>query len=95
LVLEGRITLGTLLVFTADLGFVYGPLCGIANTTGALQQAVASARRVCVTFRLATEPPDAPGAVEADQMRGEIVFEGGLTFPRTSPPDGQMAAAGV
>src|SRR4051812_14137271 len=45
-VLHGRISLGTLLLLVAYLGLLYGPLCGIANTSGALQQALASARRV-------------------------------------------------
>jgi ATP-binding cassette subfamily B protein len=75
-VLHGRISLGTLLLLTAYLGFVYGPLCGIANTTGALQHAVASARRVREAFELAIEPPDAPDALEAKGLRGDVVFEG-------------------
>jgi ABC-type multidrug transport system fused ATPase/permease subunit len=74
-VLHGRISLGTLLLLTAYLGFVYGPLCGIANTTGALQHAVASARRVRETFALATEPADPPHAIPAVHMRGEVVFD--------------------
>ena len=74
-VLHGRITLGTLLLLIAYLGFVYGPLCGIANTTGALQQAVASARRVRETFALATEPLDAPGAIDAGPLHGEVTFD--------------------
>jgi ABC-type multidrug transport system fused ATPase/permease subunit len=74
-VLHGRISLGTLLLLIAYLGFVYGPLCGIANTTGALQQAVASARRVRETFALLAEPEDISGAVDADGLRGEVVFE--------------------
>ena len=74
-VLHGRISLGTLLLLIAYLGFVYGPLCGIANTTGALQQAVASARRVRETFALLAEPEDVSGAVSADSLRGEVVFE--------------------
>jgi ATP-binding cassette subfamily B protein len=74
-VMHGRISLGTLLLLTAYLGFVYGPLCGIANTTGALQHAIASARRVRETFDLAPEPLDAAGAVDGGRLRGEVVFE--------------------
>jgi ABC-type multidrug transport system fused ATPase/permease subunit len=76
-VLNGRISLGTLLLLIAYLGFVYGPLCGIANTTGALQQAVASARRIRETLALAPEPADPPGAVDAQTIvRGDVAFEG-------------------
>jgi ABC-type multidrug transport system fused ATPase/permease subunit len=78
-VLHGRISLGTLLILMAYLGFVYGPLCGIASTTGALQQAVASARRVCDAFAAPIEPADAAGAVEAGELRGHVVFDG-VTF---------------
>jgi ATP-binding cassette, subfamily B, bacterial len=75
-VLNGRISLGTLLLLIAYLGFVYGPLCGIANTTGALQQAVASARRIRQTLALVAEPVDAPGAIDADTIvRGEVEFD--------------------
>lgn len=74
-VLHGRISLGTLLVLTAYLGFVYGPLCGIANTTGALQHAIASARRVRDTFELEPEPHDVPDAIEPRSLRGEVRFD--------------------
>jgi len=76
-VLNGRISLGTLLVLIAYLGFVYGPLCGIANTTGALQQAVASVRRIRETLPLVPEPVDASGAIDARTIvRGEVEFDG-------------------
>jgi ATP-binding cassette, subfamily B, bacterial len=75
-VLHGRISLGTLLLVLAYLGFVYGPLCGIANTTGALQQALASARRVRETLQLVPEMLDAPGSMNASAIRrGEVVFD--------------------
>jgi ABC-type multidrug transport system fused ATPase/permease subunit len=74
-VVQGRISLGTLLLLLAYLGFVYGPLCGIANTTGALQQAVASARRVRETFARSTDASDAPGAIDAAHVRGDVAFE--------------------
>ena len=74
-VLHGRISLGTLLLLTAYLGFVYGPLCGIANTTGALQHAVASARRVRETLALTPEPLDPAYAIEARALRGEVRFD--------------------
>ena len=55
---------------------MYGPLCGIANTAGALQHALASARRVRETLAIATEPQDTPTAIEAPaDLRGEVVFD--------------------
>jgi ATP-binding cassette, subfamily B, bacterial len=74
-VLHGRISLGTLLLLIAYLGYVYGPLSGIANTTATLQQALISASRVRETFAMSTEASDAPGAIEASRFRGEVVFD--------------------
>jgi ABC-type multidrug transport system fused ATPase/permease subunit len=78
-VLNGRLTTGTLLIALAYLGFVYGPLSGIANTIGTIQQALASARRVRETFALATEVDD--GNAPSLGLSGHIQFEGvGLRY---------------
>jgi ATP-binding cassette, subfamily B, bacterial len=71
-VLQGRLTVGTLLIALAYLGFVYGPLAGIANTIGTIQQALASARRVRDTFALVTEVDD---GARSPRLRGEIEFD--------------------
>jgi ATP-binding cassette, subfamily B, bacterial len=71
-VIRGRITLGTLLLALAYLGFVYGPLSGIAATTGTIHQALASARRVRDMFRLSTEVDD--GNAPSPQLTGRIEF---------------------
>jgi ATP-binding cassette subfamily B protein/subfamily B ATP-binding cassette protein MsbA len=75
LVLRGRLSIGTLLVALAYLGFVYGPLSGIANTTGSIQQALASARRVRDTFALAPEPIDEPRSIVPQKLRGSVEFQ--------------------
>jgi ATP-binding cassette, subfamily B, bacterial len=72
-VLQGRLTVGTLLIALAYLGFVYSPLSGIANTIGTIQHALASARRVRDTFALATEVDD--GSAPSPRLRGEIRFD--------------------
>jgi ABC-type multidrug transport system fused ATPase/permease subunit len=85
LVLRGRLSIGTMLVALAYLGFVYGPLSGIANTTGSIQQALASARRVRETFSLTPEAHDAPHAKEPGRLIGRVVFEH-VTFGYTERP---------
>jgi ABC-type multidrug transport system fused ATPase/permease subunit len=90
-VLHGRISLGTLFLLIAYLGFVYGPLCGIANTTGALQQAVASARRIRETFQVPTEPLDEAEGIDASNAGGHVVFEN-VEF---SYPDGNRVLNGI
>ena len=74
-VLAGRLTVGQLLVVTAYLTAVYGPLSSIAHTTGSLQNAIASSRRVREIFALTPELLDAPNAVDASGVKGEITFE--------------------
>jgi ATP-binding cassette subfamily B protein len=74
-VLHGRISLGTLTLVLAYLGFIYGPLCGIANTTGALQHAMVSARRVRAIFDHAVEPIRTQGGIDASRVRGEVKFD--------------------
>lgn len=74
-VLDGRITLGTLLLVLAYIGFVYGPLSAIAHTANELQNALASARRVGAVLALAPEGAEAHGALEAGALRGEVAFD--------------------
>ncbi len=74
-VLQGTLTVGGLLVVIAYLGAVYGPLSAIAHTTGALQQARVSARRVQEMFALAPEALDVEDAIDASGIVGDVVFE--------------------
>jgi ATP-binding cassette subfamily B protein len=74
-VLQGTLTIGSLLVVIAYLAAVYTPLSSIAHTTGSLQQAVVSARRVRDTMALTPEPFDIPGARDASSIAGDIRFE--------------------
>jgi ATP-binding cassette subfamily B protein/subfamily B ATP-binding cassette protein MsbA len=83
-VTRDRMTVGDLLVVINYLGAVYGPLSAIAHTTGQLQGAVAGARRVRAMLALEPETVDAPDAIDADGVKGDIRFEG-VSF---SYPDG-------
>ena len=74
-VLQGQLTVGGLLVVIAYLAAVYNPLSAIAHTTGSLQQAVVSARRVREILAITPEPLDVPGGIEASGVKGEIQFE--------------------
>src|SRR6266850_87931 len=74
-VLQGRLTVGELLVVIAYLGSVYGPLSSISHTVGNLQGSVASARRVYETLHLEPEIKDSPGALEVPRLRGNIRFD--------------------
>jgi ABC-type multidrug transport system fused ATPase/permease subunit len=81
-VLDGRISIGTLLLVLAYLGYIYGPLQALANTTSDMQHAFASARRVREAFAVVPENIEAPHAIAADAIRGETRFDH-VTFAYT------------
>src|SRR5437762_13256403 len=74
--MDGRLSVGDLTVVISYLAAVYGPLSAIALTTGQLQGALAGAKRVRAMFALVPETIDAPGAVDAAAVSGDIRFEG-------------------
>ena len=74
-VLNGTLTLGSLLVVIAYLAAVYDPISAIAHSTGSLQQAVVRARRVREIFALTPEVLDAPDGIDASGMAGHIRFD--------------------
>ncbi len=74
-VMDGRLTVGSLLVVIAYLAAVYNPLSSIAETIGSLQQALVSARRVREIFALSPEKHDAPGALDASRVSGLVRFD--------------------
>jgi ATP-binding cassette subfamily B protein len=75
LVLRGEVSIGTVLVALAYLGFVYGPLSGLANTIGSIQQALAGVRRVRDTLGQAREAIDEGGGIEPGRLNGRVEFE--------------------
>ena len=74
-VLNGTLTLGSLLVVVAYLAAVYDPISAIAHSTGSLQQAVTSARRVREIFSLTPEILDDPDGIDASGTEGHIRFD--------------------
>jgi ATP-binding cassette subfamily B protein len=73
-VLNGTLTLGSLLVVIAYLAAVYDPISAIAHSTGSLQQASASARRVREIFSLTPEVLDDSDGIDASGIEGHIHF---------------------
>ncbi len=81
-VMNGQLKIGELTVVVSYLAAVYGPLSSIAHTTGQLQGAIAGARRVRAMFALTPETVDAPDAIEAAHVNGDIKFEHvSFTYP--------------
>jgi ABC-type multidrug transport system fused ATPase/permease subunit len=73
-VLRGQLTVGSLLVVIAYLGSVYGPLSAIAHTSGSLQEALASTRRVRRTLAVEPEVSDNSG-VNPLHVKGHVQFD--------------------
>jgi ABC-type multidrug transport system fused ATPase/permease subunit len=74
-VLDSTLTVGSLLVVIAYLAAVYNPMSAIAHTTGSLQQAAVSARRVREVFALTPERLDGPDTLDASEVEGRVRFE--------------------
>jgi ATP-binding cassette subfamily B protein len=81
-VMTGRLTIGQLTVVISYLAAVYGPLSAIAHTTGQLQGALAGTKRVRAMFALIPETVEAPDAIDAVDIKGEVrVDDVGFTYP--------------
>ena len=81
-VMRGQLKIGELTVVIGYLAAVYGPLSSIAHTTGQLQGAIAGAKRVRAMFALTPETVDAPDAIEATGVVGDIRFDNvSFTYP--------------
>jgi subfamily B ATP-binding cassette protein MsbA len=75
LVVDGSMTLGTLVAFLAYTTALYQPINRLTEIDNIIQQAVAAGERI---FELLDEEPeiqDASGAEEVPQISGEIEFE--------------------
>jgi ATP-binding cassette subfamily B protein/subfamily B ATP-binding cassette protein MsbA len=74
-VLDGRLTIGTILVFLSYLGSLYGPLQSLMYTSATIQDAAGSARRVFEILGTESEVRDPPGASTLTRVRGHLCFE--------------------
>lgn len=75
-VLDGELTLGTLLLVFAYVGQLYAPLSTMAKKTTSLQSSLASAERAFELLDTEPEVVDHPRARHIDRCRGELRFEG-------------------
>lgn len=78
-VLDGRLTVGGLLVFLAYLAALYGPLEMLMYGPSATQAAAGSARRVLELLETRREVDDRPGARRIARLHGHVRIEG-VTF---------------
>ncbi len=74
-VLEGRLTLGSILVFLSYLGLLQGQLRAFTGLYTSLQGAAASMERVLDVLATESEVRDPPGASALTNVRGHLRFE--------------------
>ena len=74
-VLAGTISPGDLLVFTAYMQSMYKPLRSMAKFSTRYSKAAVSAERIGEVLEIEPDIKDAPDAVVAPPLRGEISFE--------------------
>jgi ATP-binding cassette subfamily B protein len=78
-VIDGRLTVGSLLVFLAYLTALYGPLEALTYAPSTTQAAAGSARRVLEVLETRREVDDRPNARRLDAVAGSVRLEN-VTF---------------
>lgn len=85
-VVAGRLSPGDLIVFTSYVHRLYKPVDALVKLLSKLTKASVSAQRVNELLRTESVPPDPPGAIAADGLRGEIRFQDvTFAYPGCSP----------
>jgi ABC-type multidrug transport system fused ATPase/permease subunit len=78
-VLRGSMTPGDMVVFLAYVNRLYKPVDGLVKLLAKLTKAAVSIDRIGELMSVEPEVEDSPDAIEARNLRGEIVFDG-VTF---------------
>ncbi|WP_121664484.1 ABC transporter ATP-binding protein [Metabacillus litoralis] len=74
-VIQGQLTIGTMVAFIAYIEQLYNPLRRLINSSTTLTQAFASMDRVFEFIDVPYEVVDKPNAKKADGVKGEIEFQ--------------------
>src|SRR5712671_4619184 len=74
-VLQGRLSIGELLVFISYVGMLYGPMSTISGIAGAIQSALTPFRRVIEILETKPAIRDAPDAKPLPHCKGVVRFE--------------------
>ncbi len=75
LVIEGAITVGTIVAFAAYLGRLYGPISALTNVQVEFATSMVSFERVFEYLDLPHEIRDRPHALKLGDIRGRVQFE--------------------
>ncbi|MBR4529941.1 MAG: ABC transporter ATP-binding protein [Lachnospiraceae bacterium] len=72
---RGGLAVEDVVAFLLYLGLFYAPVTGLANLLENMQQSLAGAERVMAVLEAPCEVTDRPGAVELNDVQGEITFD--------------------
>lgn len=75
MVLNGALTIGTIVAFAAYLNRLYGPISALTNVQVEFVTALVSFERVFEYLDMPVEIQDKPGALELDTVEGRIRFD--------------------
>jgi ABC-type multidrug transport system fused ATPase/permease subunit len=76
MVVQGQMTLGTLVAFMAYIVSFYDPLRRLSEVDNTFQQAIAAGERIFELLDQTPEVRDAPNALHLEAMAGSVAFEG-------------------
>jgi ABC-type multidrug transport system fused ATPase/permease subunit len=75
MVVHGQLTLGTLVAFLAYITSFYEPINRLTEVDNIFQEAIAAGERIFELLDENTEVTDAPDAIDAPVIRGEMIFD--------------------
>jgi subfamily B ATP-binding cassette protein MsbA len=75
MVVNGQLSLGTLVAFVSYVTSFYDPLRRLTDVDNTFQQAIAAAERIFELLDVAPEIQNAPDAMELARIEGDVVFD--------------------
>lgn len=86
-VLQGKITLGTLIAFLGYIGGLFGPVQGLSSIYQTIQKASVSLDEIFKILDVQEHLGDAPNANDVKKVRGDISFENVIfTYEQNNRP---------
>ena len=73
--LNGQLTPGNVYIFASYMNSMYGPIRNLAKISAKFSKTAVSAERIAEVLDLEPEIEDRPGALEAANLKGEIVLD--------------------
>lgn len=74
LVVDGELTIGTLIAFLGYVGGLFGPVQGLSGTYQSLQKARVSLEQIFGILDMQEHLGDRPGAIDLPSVRGDVEF---------------------